>query len=61
MQCAKAMNCGLFETGEDQSQKIVALGGPCPYEYEDGAEGVMPGGKFVLKGTKEILPGDGHG
>jgi hypothetical protein len=54
MQCAKEMNCQLLEKGTDESQTIVSLGGPCPYEYEDGANGVMPNGKFVIRDTQEV-------
>lgn len=53
---AKALGCPLLtkekNAGDSYTGSIYSLGSRSPYEYEDAAEGVMPGGKFKISGLK---------
>jgi hypothetical protein len=37
------------------TDRIVSLGSPAPFEYEDGADGVMKEGRFAIKSSNEVL------
>lgn len=56
---AKTLGCPLLTKavtidGEPYEGNIFSLGSRSPYEYEDAAEGSMPGGVFKISGAKLI-------
>ncbi len=57
-ECAKDLNCDLFTLWsgypETPGTTIKSLKGPCPYEYEDAANGVNPNGIFEIKNLREV-------
>jgi hypothetical protein len=49
---AKRLQCPLTTIANGQKERydkpLQSLGGPAPYEYVDGAEGLCPNGKFTI-------------
>ena len=54
IRCAQELGLELFIQGTEGDPVIESLEGSCPYEYADGASGIMRGGIFTIRGTKRI-------
>ena len=57
-ECAKKLGLELYTDWSSeplsQGKTIESLGSSCPYEYADGAGGVMPNGVFIIKDARKI-------
>ena len=57
-ECAKQLELELYTDWSSESpvqgKVIESLGSSCPYEYADGAEGVMPNGVFTIRNARKI-------
>ena len=57
-ECAKKLRLELFIDWKSESPaqgKIIeSLGSSCPYEYADGAEGVISNGVFTIRDARKI-------
>ena len=58
IECAKKLGLELYTDWSSeilvQGKVIESLGSSCPYEYADGANGVMANGVFTIRNAREI-------